>query len=130
MTEACILLVDSDVLVRNPLAEYLRECGYRVLEAAGVAEACLLLGHMPEEIDAALIAVDEMSEAAFALASAIRTDHPDIDVMLAGTTARAAETAGDLCEDGPLLGNPYDPQLVLDRIRRLIAARHRRGRGD
>ena len=39
----CILLVERDVIVRTPLAEYLRECGYRVLEAVTAAEARTLL---------------------------------------------------------------------------------------
>jgi hypothetical protein len=28
MSDPCILIVEQDLLVRNPLAEYLRECGY------------------------------------------------------------------------------------------------------
>jgi hypothetical protein len=33
MNAPCVLLVDAEELVRTPLAQYLRECGYRVLEA-------------------------------------------------------------------------------------------------
>ena len=40
----CILLVECDIVVRSPLAEYLRECGYRVLEAVNTIEARELLG--------------------------------------------------------------------------------------
>jgi DNA-binding response OmpR family regulator len=39
MNEPCILLVDAEELVRAPLAQYLRECGYRVLEATSADEA-------------------------------------------------------------------------------------------
>ena len=38
-----ILVVENDVLIRMPLAEYLRERGYRVFEAADVAEAKAVL---------------------------------------------------------------------------------------
>ena len=38
-----ILVVEDEVLVRMPLAEYLRDCGYRVFEAASVAEAKAVL---------------------------------------------------------------------------------------
>jgi DNA-binding response OmpR family regulator len=33
MRAATVLIVEQDVLVRHPLAEYLRERGYRVVEA-------------------------------------------------------------------------------------------------
>ena len=39
MRDPCILIVEQDVLVRTPLAEYLRECGYLVLEASSAGEA-------------------------------------------------------------------------------------------
>jgi CheY-like chemotaxis protein len=29
-----ILVVEDDVLVRMPISQYLRDCGYRVIEAA------------------------------------------------------------------------------------------------
>ena len=34
-----ILLVEDDILVRHPLADYLRECGFTVVEAVNGAEA-------------------------------------------------------------------------------------------
>ncbi len=40
---ATVLLVEGDVLIRMPVAEYLRECGYRVMEAANVDEAVAVL---------------------------------------------------------------------------------------
>lgn len=39
MTTASVLVVEHDVLVRHPLAKYLRECGYRVVEAITYDEA-------------------------------------------------------------------------------------------
>jgi len=34
-----ILVLEKDILVRQPLAKYLRDCGYRVLEAVDDDEA-------------------------------------------------------------------------------------------
>ena len=34
-----ILVVEDDVLVRMPIAQYLRDCGYRVIEAVSADEA-------------------------------------------------------------------------------------------
>src|ERR1700730_17431624 len=35
---------EDEVLVRMPIYQYLRDCGYRVLEAASVDEATLIFG--------------------------------------------------------------------------------------
>jgi DNA-binding response OmpR family regulator len=43
MSDPCILIVEQDLLVRTLLAEYLRECGYRVLEASNAGDARTLL---------------------------------------------------------------------------------------
>jgi hypothetical protein len=54
-----------------------------------------------------------------------RSAHPELDIILAGTPERAAQAAGELCEHGPVLVKPYDHKIVLDRIKRLLAARAR-----
>jgi CheY-like chemotaxis protein len=38
-----VLVLDGDVLVRMPVIQLLRECGYRVLEAASTDEAIAIL---------------------------------------------------------------------------------------
>jgi CheY-like chemotaxis protein len=37
------LFVEDEVLVRMPIAQYLRDCGYRVIEAANADEAMTVL---------------------------------------------------------------------------------------
>lgn len=119
--ETRILLVEADVLVRHALAEYLRGCGYRVAEARNADEARLLLGH--DELPIGIVLAQ--GDSGFELAAWIRTNHPGIQVILAGSVARATEKAGDLCEDGPALTMPYEHKFVLERIRRLLAAKKR-----
>lgn len=121
----CILIVESDVLVRQPLAEYLRECGYRVIEAVNDAEAREFFAKGVAQVDAVLADVHTSGEARFSLASWIRQNYPGTRVLLAGTMATAAQKAGDLCEEGPALSKPYDHRLVLDYIKRMLAARDR-----
>lgn len=130
MSRSCIVIVESDVLARNPLAEYLRDCGYVVLEACNADEARLLLGQEPNPVDIVLVDVDMPGENGFALAAWIRSNHSDIEVVLVGTVAKAVDEAGDLCKEGPALTKPYDHKFVLDHIRRLQAARKRNARGD
>ena len=125
-----MLIVDADILVRHPLAEYLRECGYRVVQAANTDEARELFtrSRRRRAIDVVLADVNAPgAENAFALATWIRAKHARVQVILAGTVDAATERAGDLCEDGPALSKPYDPQLLLDRIRRALAAREQAG---
>lgn len=125
MRQHCILLVEPDVLVRSPLAEYLRECGYLVVEATSAEEARTILGQSDIQVDAALIDARRLAESSFALAGWLRNAHPRVKVILAGTVASAAREAGELCEDSPTVEKPYDHRLVLDQIRRLLAERDR-----
>jgi CheY-like chemotaxis protein len=66
----------------------------------------------------------EMSGAmdGFALSQWVRKNRPEVRMILSGTPQRAAAIAGDLCEEGPMLAKPYEPKLVEDFIRRLLAA--------
>jgi DNA-binding response OmpR family regulator len=125
-----VLIVESDILVRQPLADYLRECGYKVVEAVDAAEARRLISEGKFHIDVVLADVDAGQENGFALAQWVRKNHPDIDVMLAGTIEKATEQAGTLCEEGPMLTKPYEHQLVLNRIKQSIAGRERKRREE
>ena len=125
--EATVLVVDDEVLVRSAIAEYLRDCGYHVLEAANAAEAVIALQDSVLRVDVVLSAV-EMPGAmdGFGLSRWVREHRPDIEVVLAGTPARAAASAAELCDKGPMLSRPYEPQIVHDRIKRMLAERKRR----
>ena len=122
--ETRILLGEADVLVRHALAEYLRGCGYRVAEARDADEARLLLGR--EELPIGIVLAQ--GDSGFELAAWIRTNHPAVQIILAGSVARATEKAGHLCEDGPAVTLPYEHKFVLERIRWLMAANERGNR--
>jgi DNA-binding NtrC family response regulator len=118
-----ILVVEDDVLVRMPIAQYLRNCGYRVVESANAEEAMTVLSHKETVID--LVFTDiEMPGAVdgFGLARWVREHRPDLDVILTGTLPRTVQEAEELCEEGPI-PKPYDVQVVHNHIRRLLAAR-------
>jgi DNA-binding response OmpR family regulator len=122
---ATILILEPDILVRHPLAEYLRECGYRVVEAASAAEARDVLEAPQTGIDVLFASVGGADDGVFALARRTRAERPAIGVVLAGAVEAATARAAELCEDGPALSTPYGHRLVRDRIRRLLAARTR-----
>lgn len=125
MAPPCILIVESDIRIRQPLAEYLRECGYKVIETSNAREARTLLNSERVAVDVVLADATAGGESGFALATWVRANHPRIKIILAGSITKAAEKAGDLCHDGPALSKPYDYRLVLERIRRLMGARKR-----
>lgn len=125
MTQPFLLIIEADLLIRTPLAEYLRECGFRVLEAHDANEARQVLAQAGTTVDVILADAEGAGESGFSFASWVRSQFPHIDVVLAGTVARAAEKAGEICAEGPALSKPYDHQLALREIRRLLAARDR-----
>jgi DNA-binding NtrC family response regulator len=128
MSDPCILIVEEDLFVRTPLAEYLRGCGYLVLEASSASDARTLLKEGSRRVDIVLAEVKSGEASGFALASWVRTRLPDTQVVLAGTIATATKRAGEICQEGPALSKPYDHRLVLDYIQRLLAVRDRNDR--
>jgi CheY-like chemotaxis protein len=116
-----ILVVEDEVLIRMSVADYLRGCGYRVVEAGNGDEALAILAtdtpvdilftdvQMPGSVDG------------FGLARWIRRERRNVKVILTSGVARASEAAADLCEEGPMLAKPYDHSELERRIRLLLA---------
>jgi|SRR5271165_2505983 len=119
-----LLMVESDVLVRQAIAEYLRECGYRVLEAANTDEAILIINARKVETVLANARAGGKLDG-FGLAKWLKDNRPGVQVILSGTVANHAKEAGKLCDKGPPLVKPYDPKHLVDRIKRAMAARER-----
>lgn len=120
-----VMLIEAEIVVRHALAEYLRQCGFRVLEAINIEEAQEVLHNKATSIVALLASLDLGSDKVFTLAQWVRTNHPDIEVILASSVLMTVEKAGDLCREGSALKKPYDHRSVLDEIRRRLAARRR-----
>lgn len=119
-----LIVVDGDVLVRHVISDYLRSCGYVVIEAATTDEAAIVLDDANVAIDAALCDADAPgSRSAFQLRAWALQRRPEVQVILAGTIAATAGKAAELCEDGPQLRRPYDPQSVVEYIRRIMGSR-------
>ena len=115
-----IVVAEDEVLVRMPVADYLRDCGYRVLEASNAAEVVGLL-RAREPIQIVFSDVNMPGEMnGFALASWIRREYPDVRVILASGIANLAETAQDLCIEGPVLAKPYSVEDLVRHIKRLL----------
>ena len=63
----------------------------------------------------------------FGFAQWARSVRPGLKIILAASPEHATHAAAELCEHGPLLMKPYDHKLVLEHIKRLLAARERQG---
>jgi CheY-like chemotaxis protein len=123
-----VLVVEDEILVRMVIADYLRSCGYRVIEAASADEALIVLQHKEFEVDVVFSDIEMPgSMDGFELSKWLRANRPMVDVILAGSVKRAADAAAELCDEGPV-PKPYEPQLAADRIRQLMALRSARSK--
>jgi CheY-like chemotaxis protein len=114
-----ILVVEDDVLVRMPIAQYLRDCGYKVIEASNADQAMQVLMHQETPLDVVFSDIDMPGAVdGVELAKWIREHRRGLEVLLAGTVPRDAESAKDPCDRVP---KPYEAQVVHNHIRRLLA---------
>jgi response regulator RpfG family c-di-GMP phosphodiesterase len=124
-----VLVLDDDVLVRMPVVQFLRDCGYRVVEAASTDEAIVILQKTNIPVDVVLSEIDiPGSMNGFGFAQWARSVRPELQILLAGTPERTVRNAAELCEVGPTLKRPYDHKRVLHRIKRLLATRAQQDR--
>jgi CheY-like chemotaxis protein len=125
---ATILVADDDVLVRIAVADYLRACGFRVIEAAGGLEAKTVLQHGPEIhvlfADARLAGDDS----GFALAQWVRAHRPNVGVILSAGLARKSEAAARLCSGSATAAPPASH--LRERIEAMNNRHGRRIRSD
>jgi CheY-like chemotaxis protein len=125
-----VLVVEDEVLIRLVIADYLRECGYKVYEAVHAQEAIAMLQSPEVAVDIVFSDVQMPGDMdGFALSRWIRANKPGVQVILTSGVERSANIAATLCEAGPLLEKPYPPQNVVDRIKQLAARVGRSDRG-
>jgi CheY-like chemotaxis protein len=110
LSQETILVVEDEVLIRMPIAQYLRDCGYKVIEAANADEAITVLSHKETVVDVVFTDIDMPGALdGFGLAKWVREHRHGVDVILAGTLPRTVKQAEELCEEGPL-PKPYEAQ--------------------
>jgi len=125
--EHCVLLVEDEVLIRMVVADYLRECGYRVLEAGNADDAIKILT-TDEPVDVVCTDVQMPGTLdGFGLSRWIRQEKTGVKVVLVSGVKRAAEVAQDLCDGGPLMMKPYTHDELERRIRMLLSQQPPRG---
>jgi CheY-like chemotaxis protein len=125
-----ILVVMDEILARMVIADYLRQCGYRVIEAATADEAIVALEHKDASVDIVFTTVEMPgTRDGFELSRWVHQHRPGMKVVLAGSLARAASSAGELCDQGPHKKRPYETGSVVAQVNQLLSAvRRQRGR--
>jgi CheY-like chemotaxis protein len=109
-----ILVAEDEVLIRMAASDFLRYCGYRVLEAANATEA-LALFRAGEPIEVVFSDVNMPGEMnGFELAEWVHQQYPDVKVILTSGVMQAADP------DTPLMQKPYDHDDLLARIKKLL----------
>lgn len=115
-----VLVVEDELMVRMPIAEYLRDCGYTVLEAGDAAEAIAALDtagsinlvfsdvRMPGAMDG------------FGLASWLRARYPDLPVLLTSGYNSVRNLSAEAVRDVKLIEKPYSQAQVAARIQCLL----------
>jgi len=121
-----ILVVDDEVLIRTPVADFLRDCGFRVLEAGDGAQAVQLLQAMPD-IDLVFSDVEMPGMNGFDLATWVRQNRPGLVVVLTSGVAQFANQAKNICKTGGprFLHKPYVFTDLERQIRELLNAARR-----
>ena len=112
---ATLLVVEPEVLARMAIADYLRTCGYKVIEADTIEDAFKVL-QSDAKVDLVFAEVSHLGASeGFALAKRIRESYAHVDVILTSNVAQAADKASDLCDQG-MLKKPYHPDELIRRI--------------
>jgi CheY-like chemotaxis protein len=115
-----VLVVEDEMMVRLPIAEYLRDCGYNVVEAGDANEA---IAAMDSEDAVSLVFSDIRMPGkmdGFALAEWFRSHYPSVPVLLTsgyngGRSLSAASVPGIR-----FIEKPYSQTQVARRIAALL----------
>jgi DNA-binding response OmpR family regulator len=112
-----ILVVEDEILVRNPVAEFLRTAGYKVVEAANAAEAVAVFV-TGTVIDLVFSDIDMPGPMdGVGLARWISVHHSGIHVILTSGIHQGARGRGTTAL---FLPKPYRLAAVASRIRWLL----------
>jgi CheY-like chemotaxis protein len=117
-----VLVVEDEMMVRMPIAEYLRDCGYNVVEAADASEA---IAAVDAEGPVSLVFSDVRMPGkmdGFELAEWFRSHHPSVPVLLtSGYNGGRALPPGSVSRQR-FIEKPYSQMQVARRIAALLDA--------
>jgi CheY-like chemotaxis protein len=105
------------------MAEFLRQSGYRVSEAANAAEAVDAL-NAKLTVDLVITDVKMPGDAdGFALAEWVRTNRPGVEVIVASGDADSKRRAEQSLSSDLFLPKPYTGRALLEIVHQALARR-------
>jgi DNA-binding NtrC family response regulator len=115
-----IMVVEDEILIRLSTADFLRENGFRVLEASNASEALSVFaaGEPIELVFSDINMPGRMS--GNGLADWINQQFPDVKVLLTAGEASAPQYPST--KYGPVIVKPYAHEALLAEIKRLLMA--------
>lgn len=115
-----VLVVEDEMMVRMPIAEYLRDCGYNVVEAADASEA---IAAMDADGPVNLVFSDVRMPGnmdGFALAEWFRFHYPSVPVLLTSGYNGGRNVPAASVPRGRFIEKPYSQIQVARRIASLL----------
>lgn len=120
-----VLLVEDQTEVRLLISSLLQSLGYSVLVASNGAEALLVAQNHDGPIHLLLTDVVMPELSGPRLIEELKTTRPDTRVlMMSGYTDRALSLHTVSMPGVPLLQKPFEPELLISRIREILDATH------
>jgi CheY-like chemotaxis protein len=115
-----VLVVEDELMVRMPIAEYLRDCGYNVLEAANASEA---IATVDAEGPVSLVFSDIRMPGKMdgvGLAEWFQSHHPKVPVLLTSGYNGGRVVSDMLAPRNRFIEKPYSQTQVARRIAALL----------
>jgi DNA-binding NtrC family response regulator len=115
-----VLVVEDETMVRMPIAEYLRDCGYNVVEASDATEA---IAAMDADTPVNLVFTDIRMPGKMdgvGLAEWFRSHHPNVPVLLTSGYHGGRSSPGVSIPGARFIEKPYSQNQVARRIAALL----------
>jgi two-component system cell cycle sensor histidine kinase/response regulator CckA len=109
-----VLLVDDEVLIRNLVRLSLQAAGFHVIAAADGQEALVLSRNYPDRIDVLVTDVEMPNLDGVSLAGQLKTERPDIQVVVMSGRLSGAIRVGDA--EISVLAKPFSAQSLVQML--------------
>lgn len=117
-----ILIVEYQPIIRLNIADYLRGCGFRVVETNSAAEAIQITQSGEVQVDLIFSEVQVPGEVdGLGLSHWLRANKPGVSLIFTSAYAAAVEAEAVINERRPFIAKPYNQRQVVHRIRSMLA---------